>query len=477
MINLYNPFKFSKIIAYMLQNVEYNPANYVKWILRTKNFGRVMYRRQLDNTKAAVLFRSCSLILILLLNILAIYMAYAGIINSDVFNIVVSVILLIITPILTAFLIIVPLVIAKILISIPKENKLIKESKIIFTNTKAVKIAVAGSYGKTSMKEMLGTVLSQGKVVAITPANKNVASSHAIFARKLKGDEEVLVVEFGEGKPGDVKHFNDTFKQDIVIITGIAPAHLDAYSSLQEAASDIFSATNNVSGDSVYVNTESMSAKEYIKSSNLGYSRDGLTNTKVSNVVSDVSGLSFVINSTKNTYNINTKLVGLHMIGPICAVVDIAQKIGLSVQQIEAGTALLQPYQHRMQPRQLSSGAWIIDDTYNGNIDGIEAGLLFLKELSAVKKIYVTPGLVDQGSEVESIHVKIGKLIADCNPDTVVLMNNSVTNFITQGLNQAGFKNELIIENDPLNYYTNIEQYLANGDVVLMQNDWPDNYK
>ena len=85
--------------------------------------------------------------------------------------------------------------------------------------------------------------------------------------------------------------------------------------------------------------------------------------------------------------------------------------------------------------------------------------------------------MVDQGSEVESIHVKIGKLIADCNPDTVVLMNNSVTNFITQGLNQAGFKNELIIENDPLNYYTNIEQYLANGDVVLMQNDWPDNYK
>ena len=128
-----------------------------------------------------------------------------------------------------------------------------------------------------------------------------------------------------------------------------------------------------------------------------------------------------------------------------------------------------------MQPYELS-GAWIIDDTYNGNVDGIKAGTELLNELIAKRKIYVTPGLVDQGRETKAVHLKVGQLIARAQPDSVVLMQNSVTGFIQEGLKEGGFKGELKLVSDPLGFYSNLESFVAAGDLVLMQNDWTDNY-
>ncbi len=148
----------------------------------------------------------------------------------------------------------------------------------------------------------------------------------------------------------------------------------------------------------------------------------------------------------------------------------------MSIPDIEAGFAHTKPYEHRMQPYRLS-GAWVIDDAYNGNIQGIEAGTKLLASLKAARKIYVTPGLVDQGSETTAIHEKMGRLIANAKPDIVVLMKNSVTDAIKRGLNESAYKGEIIIQQDALTFYTNLDQFVAAGDVVLLQNDWTDNYQ
>jgi UDP-N-acetylmuramyl pentapeptide synthase len=101
---------------------------------------------------------------------------------------------------------------------------------------------------------------------------------------------------------------------------------------------------------------------------------------------------------------------------------------------------------------------------------------MLLKDLEATRKIYVTPGLVDQGEEKASVHHDIGRLIADARPDMVVLMQNSATGYIQGGLKDAGFKGEIRIETDPLQFYSNLNHFVAHGDLVVMQNDWTDNY-
>jgi len=136
----------------------------------------------------------------------------------------------------------------------------------------------------------------------------------------------------------------------------------------------------------------------------------------------------------------------------------------------------IMPFEHRMQARPMNGG-WLIDDTYNGNIDGMEAGLALLAKLPAKRKIYVTPGLVDQGRETESVHVRLGEAIAKAAPDLVVLMKHAVTNYIVEGLEKAKFKGETRIEDDPLDFYNNLDKFIAAGDLVMMQNDWPDQYE
>lgn len=467
--------KFATVIVYMLQGTEYQPRLYLQWLWRVQNISLVMRRRTLELTKSARVLLLVLYVGITLQVALGLFLIWHGTTIQSLSVWILGLVVFLSYPIIWAHLIVIPLVLGRIIIINPREKKLIQRSKEIFSAHHGTKIAVAGSYGKTSMKELLGTVLAEGKKVAITPANKNVASSHARFAFNLSGDEQVLVVEFGEGRPGDVAGFSKTIDPDIGIITGIAPAHLDRYKTLNAASKDIFSLANYLHDENVYVNGESDLAKPLIKKSYKTYSSVGVDGWKVTDVKIDFKGVEFVMTKAKKAYRLKSGLLGRHQIGPIAAVVAIADSLGLDKEQIEAGVAKTTSFEHRMQIKELR-GSWLIDDTYNGNIDGIKAGLALLCELPAKRKIYITPGLVDQGEETEYIHLKMGELIADANPDITVLMQNSVTQYIKQGLDENNYIGDVQIVDDPLEYYQNLELFIASGDVVLMQNDWTDNY-
>lgn len=473
-LDLYRP-KFLRTLVYMLQSTEYQVGPYLKWYWRTKDFSRVMYRRRLEKTKPARL-----LLLVLQLGVLLQILAAAGLIYLGVKQRLIGGVaygaaVLIIYPVLWAYLLVVPLILGRWLVIGPRDRRAIRRSRRIFADFKGTKIAVAGSYGKTTMKELLNTVLSEGLKVAATPANKNVSSSHARLAGRLTGEEEVIIIEYGEGAPGDVARFARTTKPTHAVITGLAPAHLDHYKTLKAAGKDIFSVADFVEKSHLYVNNESPTVRPFLKEGFRLFDGTGAMGWRVSHVKVTLEGTSFKLKKGSRSLNLHSRLVGHHQVGYLAFAAALAAELGLTDKQIRAGVAQTKPFEHRMQPYQLS-GAWVIDDTYNGNLEGIRAGTQLLKTLSAKRKIYVTPGLVDQGEETKRVHEEMGKLIAAAKPDMVVLMQNSVTAPIEAGLKAAHYSNELRIETDPLEFYTNLQHFVAAGDLVLMQNDWPDNY-
>lgn len=470
----YSP-RYPKILVYMLQSTEYQAAPYLAWYWRTQNFAHVMKRRELVQTKAArLLYRALSagMLLEIAVGLLLIYLGlWHGLGGGVGFGLA----LIIAYPIIWAHLAIVPLVAGRELVARPNEKRLIATSEQIFKAHSGARVAIAGSYGKTSMKELLLSVLSHDKKVAATPANKNVAISHAHFARKLTGDEDILLIEYGEGAPGDVARFSRTTHPTHGVITGLAPAHLDHYKTLHAAGEDIFSLAKYLKNKNVFVNGEAPSAQSFIEKEFHIYDRSGALGWKVSGVKLSIEGTHFTLTKGNETLRLHSQLLGRHQLGPLSLAAALAHDLGLSDKQIIAGINKTAPFEHRMQPYQLS-GAWVIDDTYNGNIEGIRAGTELLAELPAKRKLYVSPGLVDQGEETERVHLEMGRLIAAAQPDIVVLMQNSVTTFIQQGLQAGNFKGELRIESNPLDFYTNLTEFVAAGDLVLMQNDWTDNY-
>lgn len=473
--SLYSP-RYANVLVYMLQNTEYYARPYLAWYWQTGDFSRVMYRRTLDSTRAARL-----LLLVLRLGI-AMQIAVGLILvalwlwNDLDGGWQFGLALLLSYPIVWAHLVVVPLVLGRLLIVRPKERRLIRASEPVFRNHPGVKIAIAGSYGKTSMKELLLTILGEHKQVAATPANKNVAISHARFARTLNGQEEVLLIEYGEARPGDIARFARVTHPTHGIITGIAPAHLDYYPSVDSVTRDMFSLAQFVDHSKLYVNSEAPLAVPFLNGQAYeAYNHKGTLGWKVSDVQVGLEGTHFTLRKDKRTLKLKSGLLGRHQIGPLTLACALAADLGLSDKQIEAAVSRTAPFEHRMQPYRLGA-AWIIDDTYNGNIEGVRAGTALFKELQAQRKIYVTPGLVDQGEEAEAVHRQMGELIAGAGPDLVVLMQNSVTGYIQAGLQAAGFRGEVLLEPDPLNFYKHLDLLVAAGDVVLLQNDWPDNY-
>lgn len=474
LLSLYSP-SYPAVLVYMLQSTEYQVAPYLKWFWRTKNFSQVMHRRTLEHTKAARMLLYALRAGILIQVALGLTLIYIGRWHDVVGATAFGAALIIGYPVVWAHLVVLPLALGKRFITQPNEARSIGESEALFAKHPAIKIAVVGSYGKTTMKELLTTVLSENKKVAATPANKNVSISHAQFVKKLDGDEDVLVIEYGEGAPDDVARYARITHPTYAVITGLAPAHLDRYKTVQAAGEDIFSVADYVEAQRVYVNTDATSVKPFIKDGYELFNEHGALGWKVEQIKVALSGTSFTLKKGKQSLSLHSELLGRHQVGFLAFVAAFAHQVGLSSKEIQVGIAKTKPFEHRMQPYQLG-GAWIVDDTYNGNVEGIRAGTQLLSELEATRKIYVTPGLVEQGEEMQRVHKEVGKLIAAANPDLVVLMKNSVTTFIQAGLDSANFTGEVRIESHPLEFYTNLAHFVAAGDLVVMQNDWTDNY-
>jgi hypothetical protein len=182
LLSMYS-LRYPTVITYMLQSTEYRVMPYLSWLNRTRNFNTVMRRRVLEPTNAArTLLRAVRLGIAAEL-LIGIALICLGAIHKVVGGVYFGLAIIVIYPLVWPYLIALLLLFGRWFIVLPQERQLIAASEKLFAAHKGIRIAVAGSYGKTTMKELLATVLSEGKHVRATPANKNVAISHASFAR------------------------------------------------------------------------------------------------------------------------------------------------------------------------------------------------------------------------------------------------------------------------------------------------------
>ncbi|MCC7356042.1 MAG: hypothetical protein IT410_00280 [Candidatus Doudnabacteria bacterium] len=457
----------------MMQASEYSIRDFLSWYNRTSDFNHIEQRKKLDFTlKASVLFLGGGLLLITLYSSLIILL-------FSVFNILGLLFFLIgivLIPFIFPYLFICLLVILKIL-QLPLEWIIIQRGRKIISEHKALKIGIAGSYGKTSMREMLKTVLAESKKVAAPPSSYNTVLGISKFLQTLKGDEDVLLFELGEYYPGDIMRLCKFTKPDLGIVTGINEAHLSKFKSIDKTVATIYEISDWLGqGRPLFVNGENGLAKNNAPSQSQIYSRDGMGKRKVSNATTTLAGLDFKVSNGEEELNLHSNLLGMHHIGPLLVVLQIALDLGLTKEQIVEGVSKTKPFEHRLQPVYDSSGVITLDDSYNGNPDGVKAVIDFLGHLNGHRRFYVTPGLVEMGHRTEEVHKEIGIWLAQAKIEKVVLIKNSVTHFIESGLREAKYSGEIIWFDNAIKAYNSLPNLTVSGDVVLLQNDWPDQY-
>lgn len=470
----YHP-RYVHSLVYMLQASEYNAYDYLAWVRRTKDFRHVEKRKRLKLTHKALAL----LISAWGLTFVAGLIVFFGFTGGDEIANLFAIAALLVFPYLLPYVLLLPLFIIE-LVQLPVEMFLIAQAKAKLKKHPAFKIAIAGSYGKTSMREILRTVLSEGKKVAAPGGSENTPIGIARFVNRLKGDEEVLVFELGEYYPGDIKLLAEMVRPDLGVITGVNEAHLEKFKTVEAAAQTIFELAGFLDGKPLYVNAENELAKQKAGDGKIFFSREGVFPQAGGwNVVAaetSLDGTSFILEHEDERINAQSKLLGLHQIGPLAAAIHIAKRLGLTSLEIEAGAAKTKPFAHRLERRDDGSGVIMLDDSYNGNPDGVKAVIDFLASISGRRRWYVTPGLVEMGEKSEEIHKNIGKQLAEAGIEKVVLIKNSVTPWIEKGLQENSLGGDIVWFDDALNCYNSLPHITVTGDVVVLQNDWPDQY-
>lgn len=470
-LSRYRP-RYIRSLVYMLQASEYNPRDYLAWVHRTRDFAHVEKRKTLEKTPKALALLTFTWILFLAWCFSVIYFVNST--GSDAPLVAAGALIVLISPLLLPYAILIPLFVLQVL-QWPVEAYLISQARTTLRSHKATKIAIAGSYGKTSMREILKTVLSEGKKVAAPPGSYNTPLGIAKFVASLKEDEEVLIFELGEYHPGDVRKLCELVRPDIGIITGVNEAHLEKFVTLEKTTDTIFELAAFVEPTHLYINGENERTRTRGKGANVTYTRTGAGAWQVAEARTSLSGTTFTLSNGISTFTVASKLLGLHMIGPVVATFDIAMQLGLTVAQIENGIAKAKPFAHRLEPKEWADGVTFLDDSYNGNPDGAAAVIAFLASLKG-RRFYVTPGLVEAGSRTREVHEEIGHKLAATGIERVVLIRTSVTPHIEAGLKAGGFKGKLLRYDDMPGCLTALRMLTVPGDIVLVQNDWPDQY-
>ncbi len=471
LLSRYRP-RYVHSLVYMLQASEYHIGDYIAWVHRANDFAHIEKRKTLVWTKKVIVIYSLTWLLILVW-IIGI-MGYVASTGSDV-PLLVGAFVVAITPFFLPYAILLPLLVVRIA-QWPVETLIINSARGKLSRLNATKIAIAGSYGKTSMREILKTILSEGKRVAAPPESVNTPLGIARFVNLLKGDEEVLIFELGEYYPGDIRKLCEIIRPQWGIITGVNEAHLEKFGTLEKTTATIFEIAAFVDPTHLYVNGESERVRARAKSRNVIYTREGGETWEVSGAKTGLSGTTFTLTNNISTLKASSKLLGLHIIGPIVAAVNIAVRLSLTIAQIERGVEKTKPFEHRLEPKSWGDSVTLIDDSYNGNPDGVAAVIDFLANLKDRRRWYVTPGLVEMGARKESVHTDIGKRLSMVGIEKVVLIRNSVTPFIERGLKDTGYGGEIFWYEDMPHALDGIKHSTVAGDIVLIQNDWPDQY-
>lgn len=462
--------RYIRSLVYMLQASEYDLKDFLKWHERVTDFRKVELRKHISYTPKAVMLLAFSWAAVLGLLVAA----FAASTLQYPVGVIVAGGIIVELPLLVLLLLLAVLMMVQILQK-PIEWILVSRAQRALAKHSAVKIAIAGSYGKTSMREILKSVIGTGKRVAAATGSINTPLGIAGFVRTLQGDEEVLIFELGEYYPGDIKRLCQMINPSIGVITGVNEAHFEKFGSVKAAAATIFELAEHLGDAPLYLNGENEVSRQRARKGDIVYSREQVGRWLISDAATSLEGTVFTMRAGDEEIRARSKLLGLHMVGPVAAAAVVAKSIGLTAGQIEQGIGETRPFVHRLEPRRDVSGVITLDDSYNGNPDGVRAIIEFLKQIQA-RRWYVTPGLVEVGERSEAVHREIGELLAQARIEKVVLIRNSVTPYIEAGLQNSGYRGDIVWYENALEAYAALPHLTLPGDVVVLQNDWPDQY-
>ncbi len=343
-------------------------------------------------------------------------------------------------------------------------------------------IGVTGSFGKTSTKFAIQGLVASSEEVLATPGSFNTPLGVCrTINEALRPQHRFFVVEMGAYGEGEIAELCRFVKPSIGVLTAIGPAHLERFGSMDAIRRGKYEIVTNLPSDGTAImNVDDPEVRKLadvttdVRLVRYGLDPAGRPDVTARDVEVTSEGTSFTVVTGSDDAKVHTRLLGRHALGHILAGVAVAITTGRQLRVVAASIANLEPVEHRLQVIKGAGGVTVIDDAYNSNPEGAAAALDVLSAMPARNKVVVTPGIIELGPLQREANFEFGRRAAAI-ADTVIFVARLNRDALVAGAEDGA---ATVITVDSLEQATQeLPGLLGPGDVVLFENDLPDQYE
>lgn len=286
-------------------------------------------------------------------------------------------------------------------------------------------VAVTGSSGKTTVKEMIAAILRESGEVLATKGNLNnqIGVPKTLF--ELSDRHHYAVIEMGASAPGEIAYLCGIAKPDVVAVTNVLPAHVAGFGSIEGIARTKGEIYRDVaeSGTAV-VNIDEPYAEQWRQSTVASVLSFSVTNTNADFYAGDVEAdafgcCAFTLVTPVGDSRVSLSLSGEHNVANALAAAACAFAAGADLEMITLGLQALQPVAGRMTRQQLPGGAWVIDDSYNANPGSVKAAINTLMKFNG-QRVLVLGDMGELGDQEAELHAEVGRYAAEAGIDQLL---------------------------------------------------------
>ena len=359
-----------------------------------------------------------------------------------------------------------------------------REARDILGKMNPMVIGITGSFGKTSVKHILGHILETAGPTLITPGSVNTAMGIArIIRERLQPHHRYFVVEMGAYGIGSIERLCALTPPHLGIITAIGKAHYERFKTLDAVSHAKFELAEaaRANGGKVVINADVLEfpwPREFLDRHGdivitVGGEADAALQVKT--VRQDADGIVAAITWRGAEYELHAPLYGLHHGRNIALAFAAACEIGLAPEDVVASLRSTPQIAHRLEVKHQGDGSILIDDAYNSNPIGFASALSLLDTLRPPggRRILVTPGMVELGTEHEAEHARIGRLAAE-HVDVLLAVAPHRVAPLADAFKRAAPQQEIVSCATFADARNWLDRNRGQRDVVLLENDLPD---
>lgn len=347
-----------------------------------------------------------------------------------------------------------------------KKRKLLKKLQVI---------AISGSYGKSSTKEVIADVLSiKYSVVKTSLSNNTPLAIAKTLLNRVNSQTDFFVVELGAYKRGEIKELAEMVQPTIGVTTAVSDQHLALYGNMQDVVESELELIKTLPKKSiVLLNGNSNGIRllfERVKNKQIVWYTTSGKFSKQKNIIASkihalANGVEWAAKYGKEHIDFHSPLLGVHTVENILPAVFLGLKFGLSQTEIKHAVADLKPLPKTMEQVVFRKHVTVVDDSFNASPESVIAAVDYLKLFESRKIIVMSP-LIELGKKAKERHKEIGRALASLN--TVFLTNTNFLKEIKQGIEEKKGKTEIITGS-----YSYIAQMvnhmLKKGDAIVFE--------